>query len=349
MNRQEFYNKLVKAKRPIDCFGDVKDEKELKKVYFSLVKGIHPDTAKESEKYISNEGFLLLQYLYKQAQEELEKGIYFLKNVVDIYNAQTPLFELSVHKKDYKFYELICNGEIADIYKGVCDKDIVILKVCADEADNDLLAQEYKTLNNYSHSSFPVVRDYIKINGRAGIIMDELEGVRLEDIMERNKKGIEPKYVAWMLERLFSAVGYLHSNYIVHGNLIPENIIVNGIKHNVGITGFSFHISEANKWGNYQIRNEDFSAPEVSKDATVLPSSDIYSIGKLAIYMLGGNIKNNGMPITIDKRVRDFIRSLVVEDYKKRSDDAWKLWDEWRKIRIEVYGKPKYIPIDFSL
>lgn len=348
MNRQELYNFFVRAKRPIDCFGDIKDEKELKKVYFDFVKQIHPDTAKKNEKYVSNEGFVLLQYLYKKAQEELEKGIYALRNPVDIYNAQTPLFELNIHKKDYKFYELLNEGEIADIYKGVCDKDLVVLKLCLEETDNHLLEQEYSTLKKYTHSSFPIVRDFIKINGRTGIVMDEISGVPLEDVMKKRKNGIEPLYVAWILERMFSAIGYLHSNYIVHGNLNPDNIILNGIIHNVGITGFSFHIPEANEGKNkYQIKNEDFSAPEVSKDMKVLPSSDIYSIGKLAIYMLGGNVKNNGMPINIDSRMREFIRKLVEKDYKKRSDDAWKLWDEWRELRVKIFGKPHYIPIEF--
>lgn len=63
--------------------------------------------------------------------------------------------------------------------------------------------------------------------------------------------------------------------------------------------------------------------------------------------MLGGNVKNNGMPINIDSRMREFIRKLVEKDYKKRSDDAWKLWDEWRELRVKIFGKPHYIPIEF--
>lgn len=348
MTRQELYNYFVRAKRPIDCFGSVKSQKELKSIYLDYVKQIHPDTAVGRDQYISTQGFLLLQELYNKGLEELEKGIYCIKNIVDLYTKQDALFEINVHNKQYKFYELIFNGELADIYRGTCDKDLVVLKLAVDENDNELLKQEYDTLLNYSHPSIPIVRDYIKINGCSAVVMDNIDGENLVEIMKRHPKGLDIKIVAWMMERLLSVVGYLHSNYIVHGNIIPENIIVNGVTHNVSLTGFSFHVNKANEDDkHYQIRNDDFSAPEVNKTSKVNPSSDIYSLGKLFIYMLGGNISNNGLPIYIDNEVRKFIRSLVKESPLNRSDDAWKLWDEWRELRVNKVAKPHYEVVNF--
>lgn len=339
---------LIRAKHPIDVFGKLNNETELKKSYKELVKQIHPDTSSERDKYISTQGFQVLQDIYKRAQEELKKGIYDLIEDVDIYSKETPLFEIKVHSKNYQFFECICNGEISDIYKGLCNKEIVCLKLGIDENDNNLLKSEYEILNNYSHHSLPIVRDYIKINGCSAIVMDEIKGKNLVDIMKDNPNGLKPEIVMWVMERLFSAVGYLHSNFIIHGNIIPDNIMLNGFNHNASLTGFSFHISKANeKDAHYQIRNEDFSAPEVNKTSKVLPQSDIYSLGKLAIYMLGGSLKTNGMPLSVKAEVREFIRRMVEIDVNKRPNDAWKLWDEWRDIRVKVYGKPHYIPIEF--
>ena len=348
MTRQELYNMLVRAKRPIDCFGEVKNETELKKEYRRLAGLIHPDTAKPKEEYISHEGFTLLGKLYDLALEEWEKGIYNLIQPADIYEKSEPMFTLTIHGKDYKIYEMINEGEIADIYRGLCDKQVVCLKLAVDEADNDLLKQEYETLNSYSHKSIPIVRDFIKINGCSAIVMDEIEGESLLDVMQRNPNGLPAEVLMWIMERLFSAVGYLHSNYIVHGNILPENIIIDKKIHNVAMTGFSFHIPKANEKGShYQIKNEDFSAPEVSKSSVVGPESDIYSLGKLAIYMLGGSTYNNGMPVIVDKRVREFIRKMVEKDRKKRSNDAWKLWDEWIELRNKVYGTERFKQIEF--
>lgn len=348
MTRQELYNMFVRSKRPIDCFGDVKDEAELKKVYRNFARQIHPDTASPRDKYISEQGMSILNDLYNLGLTELEQGIYSIKNILDLYQHQDPLFEIKVKGNPYKFYEQVATGEVADIYRGIADNNLVVLKIAMDEGDNALLKQEFDTLNSYTHQSMPIVRDFVKINGRAGIVMDNIEGMPLVEIMKKYPKGLDPKIVMWVMERLFSIVGYLHSNMIVHGNIIPENIIINGINHNTSLLGFSFHIPKANeKDKHYQIRSEEFSAPEVNKTSQVLPKSDIYSLGKLAIYMLGGSTFTNGMPVSVNQQVREFIRTLVVEDVDKRPIDAWKLWDDWRDIRVKAYGKPKYVPVEF--
>lgn len=343
MSRQEVYNMLVRAKRPKDLFGEVKDEKELKKQYNYFAKLIHPDTASANEQYLSQQGFPILQELYKKGIDELKKNIYNVFETVDLYKSQEAIFEIKIKGKLYKFYECICNGEISDIYRGLCDNDIVCLKIAIDEADNDLLKAEYDTLMKYTHTSMPIAKAFVKINGLSAIIMDEIKGESLISIMERNKSGIPAEHVMWIMERLFSVVGYLHSNFIIHENLIPENILIDKNVHNVILTGFSFHIPNANEDSKkYMIASEKFSAKEVSELKPVTPKSDIYSLGKLAIYMLGGSVTTNGMPTVVPIEIRDFIRKMVTDNVNERSDDAWKLWDEWRAIRTKLYGTKRF-------
>ena len=94
------------------------------------------------------------------------------------------------------------------------------------------------------------------------------------------------------------------------------------------------------------IVNDCYTAPEVNKDSTVLPSSDIYSIGKIAIELLGGNIYNNGMPVSVDAKVRDFIRKMVTTDLSVRPNDAWNLWSELVELRNEVFGTKRFKKLD---
>lgn len=348
MTKQECYNLLVKAKRPFECFGEAKTIEDLHKAYKQIAKIIHPDTAKDKDKYICNSGFAILQNLYRKAQEEFNQGIYGVVNIIDMYEKTNELFSFNSHGKTYKIYEKVFEGEVSDIYRGICDKDLICIKVGIDENDNDLIKKEYDTLNSFSHHSLPIVRDIIKINDNNSIVMDNIEGENLLDIMDRNKNGLPSEVVMWVMERLFSVVGYLHSNFIVHGNIVPENIVINKNNHNVVLTGFSFHIPKANEDGShYQIKNDEYSAPEVNKTSKVGPESDIYSLGKLAIYMLGGNTYNNGLPISLDIEIRKFIRKLVVDDRNSRPNDAWKLWDEWIELRNKVYGTQRFKQIDF--
>ena len=347
MKLKEIYEKLLQAKRPIEFFGEAASENELKKTYRKYARIIHPDTALDADKYIASEAFSILNKLYNLRLSELEQGIYTVYDPVKVYKHVDPLFEIIVKGILYKFYENIFEGEVGYIFKGNSENDIVYLKVAIESDDNDLIDTEYKILSTLRHQSLPYVEHKIKINDTNAILMREVKGITMPELLEQYKRGVPAEHVMWMMERLLSVVGYLHSNCVVHGNIKPENIIINKDNHNVSLLGFSFCIPEANtSKAHYKIVNDDYTAPEVNKDATVLPSSDIYSIGKIAIKLLGGNTKNNGMPVSINPKVRSFVRKMVNTNCSERPNDAWKLWSELIDLRNEVFGTQRFKTLD---
>ena len=344
---KDIYEKLLKAKRPFEFFGAAASADELKKEYRQYARQVHPDKATGSDKYIAGEAFSILNKLYDLGLSELEDGIYGIVDPVQIYRHMTPLFEITVKGELYQFYENVFEGEVAYIFKGISSNDVVFMKAAIDPEDNDLIATEYKVLSTLRHQSFPYVEQRIMVNDTCAILMREVKGVTMPELLEQYKKGVPAEHVMWMLERLLSAVGYLHSNRVVHGNIKPENIMISKDNHNVSLLGFSFCIPNANTpEAHYKIVNDYYTAPEVNKTARVLPSSDIYSIGKLAVKLLGGDVSNNGMPVSADPRVRAFIRKMVSVSPTDRPDDAWKLWSELIKLRNEVFGTRRFIKLD---
>ncbi len=336
---RKIHNDIQSANRPIDFFGEVGSKNELKKIYRDLSRIVHPDVQELCDKRIAEDTFKLLTELYKAAQQEYDKGIYAIIDPVEIYNHSTPMFEIDMVHNTYQIYEHVFSGEVADVYRGICNKEIVYLKVAKDVNDNDLIENEYKILSNLNHQSLPKVMDRILINNSNSLLTKDVGGIPMSELLKKYPQGIPVEHVMWILERLLSVTGYLHKNVIVHGNIKPENIIINRVNHNVSLVGFSFSISSAkNKSAKYQIINQCYTAPEVNNTMRVLPSSDIYSVGKIAIQLIGGDIKTNGMPITIDNRVRSFVRELVTEDYNKRPNDAWEMYHRLTNLRTEVYG-----------
>jgi len=342
MTVREVYQKLVKARRPIDFFGDVNPD-EVKKLYRKYGKIVHPDIARGDEKYIAEQAMSILNKLYSEAQKEYESGIYTITDTVDLYDMSTPLFEFEIDGTAHKFYEHFFRGEVADLYKGTNGEYIIFLKVATDPADNDLIDAEFKTLETLTHQSLPIVEKQIMVNDTSAIIMREVEGTPLPRLMEEYPKGVPAEHVMWMLERLFSIVGYLHYNKVVHGNIKAEHIIINKKNHNVSLLGFSLCITKADKpTAKYKVVNDIYTPPEVNSKAKVLPSADIYSVGKLAVLLLGGDANTNGMPISIDAKVRTFIRKLVNPNLSERPSDAWMLWDEVIKLRTDVFGADRF-------
>ena len=347
MTVKQIYEKLLQAKRPIEFFGEMSIADELKKAYKQYAKKIHPDIVPDKDKYIASEAFSVLNKLYNLGLSELEQGIYGIVDPVQIYKHMTPLFEITIKGELYQFYENVFEGEVGYIFKGTSANDIVYLKVAIDPDDNDLIDAEYNVLSTLRHQSLPYVEQKIMVNDTNAILMREVKGITMPELMEQYTRGVPAEHVMWMLERLLSVVGYLHSNRVVHGNIKPENIIINKDNHNVSLLGFSFCIPNANtSKAQYKIINDFYTAPEVKKTARVLPSSDVYSIGKIAIKLLGGDVVSNGMPISVDARVRAFIRKMVSSTPSDRPDDAWKLWSELAKLRTEVFGTQRFKKLD---
>ena len=341
---EDVYQQILAAKRPIDFFGEVSSADQLKKKYRTLARKLHPDLVSKSEEYKAQEAFGKLGEIYQRAKDELEKGIYAITDCIELYKNMQPLFdEIEINGKSHKFYERVVEGDVADIYKGVSD-GIIFLKVPRDADDSDLLDNEFEVLSGNRHNSLPYVEKKIIVNGSSAIIMREIEGLSMPEYMKDFPQGVPALHVAWMMERLLSVVGFLHNNKIVHENIRPDHVIIDDDTHNVSLCGFSWCIPNADTSdASYKIRYDDgFSAPEVSKEAVVLPSSDIYPLGKIAIQLLGGDIKSNGMPINIDVRIRSFFRKLVNENFKERPNDAWALWHQLRSIRLEVFGPKRF-------
>lgn len=347
MTVKQIYEKMLQAKRPIEFFGKVATEEELKKTYKNYAKMLHPDIVSDKDSYIATEAFSILNNLYNLGLSQLKDGIYNVVDPVEIYKHMSPLFEITVKGNLYQFYENIFEGEVAYIFKGVNGNNIVYLKVAIDSQDNDLIEKEYNMLLDLRHQSLPYVEQKIKVNDTQAILMREVKGITMPELLEQYSRGVPAEHVMWMLERMLSVVGYLHSNCVVHGNIKPENIIINKDNHNVSLLGFSFCIPNANTPdAKYQIVNDYYTAPEVSKTAIVLPSSDIYSIGKIAIKLLGGDIKRNAMPVSVDVRVRTFIRKMVNTTRTDRPNDAWELWSELATLRTEVFGTQRFKKLD---
>ena len=136
---KDIYEKLLKAKRPVEFFGLITTEDELKREFRQYAKKIHPDIVPEKDKYIAGEAFSILNKLYNLGLSELEQGIYGIVDPVQVYKHMTPLFEITIKGELYQFYENVFEGEVAYIFKGTSSNDIVYLKVAIAPEDNDLI------------------------------------------------------------------------------------------------------------------------------------------------------------------------------------------------------------------
>lgn len=344
MSIKEIADLLLNAKEPEDVFeGNTKEE--IKKSYRNLAKICHPDKVSENEKELAGKLTIILNNLYKVAQEKIEKGIYNLKDIKEIYKKSEPLFSFKIKNKTYDIYECIKEEDVSTIYEGLQNDELIALKIVNDENDNNLIDEEFKLLQELKHLGLPQVISKLKINGRNSIILKKEPGFSFEEII-KEYKNIPEEHIFWILERMLSLIGYLHSNKIVHGNIKPENIIIDVENHNVKIMDYTLCIKNAHELtSKYKIINDDYTPDYVSKDSIVIPHVDIYAVAKLAIELMGGDIRRNAMPLNVSLELRTFIRKMI--NYKE--NDAWKLWDELIELRNKRYGKTRFQKLERKL
>lgn len=367
---EKVYSLVNDAIRAEDVFGSLLDPEKkmgIREILERKFKGLS-ETA-DPERYnmspddieIARDITYKLLRFYEQAKRRLDQDIYGSHDRPrQPMKPGRPIFKTK--KRDYYLGDPIAEGSISTVHEGECitgDEfaNRVAIKIANDPGDNELLLREMRTLRilhaserNQRRHLATLLDHFMTSDGRMGLIFRHLleDGYDLCAIRESplHRQGVDRKHMVWMLNRILSAIGYAHSLGIVHGNIEPAHLIVRPRDHNVFIVDWCWSIIKPWETGDrFKIHTDDFSAPEVTDtDMGPTPASDLYSIGKCMIDILGGNVQNNEMPDSVEEPLQRFLRSFVIESQSQRAQDAWQTHSELIALVEKLWGKRKFIP-----
>jgi serine/threonine-protein kinase len=144
--------------------------------------------------------------------------------------------------------------------------------------------------------------------------MEYLDGVTLRDLVELNGP-VPPARVAYLMRQVASSLEEAHELGLVHRDIKPENIIVNdrgGMCDWVKVLDFGLVKDTRADADGYSVLSEanaimgtpSYMAPEaITTPASVAPTSDIYSLGAVAYYLLTGQpVFSGDTPIEVCMR-----------------------------------------------
>ncbi|MDQ3337157.1 MAG: inactive serine/threonine-protein kinase VRK3 [Myxococcota bacterium] len=270
-------------------------------------------------------------------------------------------FTITTELAAYRAHETIAHGDIATVYGGrTSDHTDVVLKIADQAADNDLLQHEARVLGlllakpDKTSLHFTPPRDQFRTgDGRMGTVFPRLDGLDLtalrDSFRDRGESGLPPRHVVWILRRALAALGWAHSQGILHGNVDPSHVLVRGQDHMVWLVDWCWAVVKPAQTGQtFKALNEVFSPPEVAARGKPSPASDIYALGKCAIHVLGGDPSDKTMPDAVDAKLARFIRYLCLESQGGRGQDAWELYMQLDKIREQIWGPHQFVPLDLS-
>lgn len=353
---QEQYDEIMGAVCAEDVFGPLSGNsaaqlRQLTHIFKKVQAVIDPANVDDSldVKDLAQEAWERLKQFDQSARAKIQAGVYG-QRIKDERDA----FVIEADKRSYFIEALLAAGEISRVYHGSCAGSDefagqIVAKVVNDAGDNDLMANEQQVLGMFRDSPsnqskhLPFLLDTVlAADGRQVNIQRRLVGgYTFEQVRQhpRWKDGVPDKHMVWMLNRILSAAGFWHTLGVVHANLDPSHFLLHPQTHNVWTVGWG---TASIRQAPFKVFNRDFSPPEVQDKKPPLPATDLYSIGKCMIYILGGDIKTNRMPDTVDERLQEFINWFVLESPIQRPQDAWQMHSMLENLVVDLWGPKKY-------
>ena len=147
--------------------------------------------------------------------------------------------------------------------------------------DSDLrtrqVLQEARAAAQLRHPSVIAVHDVVVDEGRPLILMELVEGLSLAERV-RQQGPLSEQRVAEIGVRLMEALSVAHAHGVVHRDVKPANILLNGER--VVLTDFGIAaITSDTTVNDAMVGSLDYMAPERVNGQPATPASDVWSLG----------------------------------------------------------------------
>lgn len=245
----------------------------------------------------------------------------------------------------YRLKKVIAEGGFGTTYlaEHVTLGTKVCLKQCnrlCPEADA-ILEQEAKVMWDLRHYSIPTMRDLVPLeDGSFGLVMSYIEGPTLEQLVEKHGR-LDPEHAAWIMERLSNALYYLHDHNVLHGDVKPQNVIVQPDVHAAVLVDYGLSLVAPMATGDCKGYTEEFASPEQIARAVIGPASDIYSLGLTMIYTMNGSLarlERREIPAEVPEPFAKLLKSCIARKAEARPT-AEAIFRTIKDVREQSFGR----------
>jgi len=249
---------------------------------------------------------------------------------------------------NYRLLEEIASGGFGTTYRGehILTERPICLKHCheVEPIYEETLLEEARAIWDLRHYSLPVMRDFIRLEDDSlALVMSYIPGPTLEQWVTKHRR-VKPEAVAWIAERVLNVLRYLHFHGVVHGDIKPQNIILQPETHQLVVVDFGLSMVKPTATSDSKGYTKVFSPPEQLLGAPLVPESDLYSLGMTMLFALSGSAeaaKRLDVPDATPKPLCEFIMRLLPRDVRERPNwqDNARLYEEFQDVREESFGR----------
>jgi serine/threonine protein kinase len=198
--------------------------------------------------------------------------------------------------------ELIGRGKDTEVYvafapglrQEVAIKTLRLAGTSTGELDA-CFREDMQPIAELKHPNIVRIYDFDVTDDRYYIIMELIKGTGLRDLIFRHPTGLERNETVRIFNQLASAVATAHDHKVVHGNIKPDNVLLD-LKQRPVLTDFIIPCLHRRRSELGWVPNPTYLAPEQLTANRSMPESDIYALGILLYEMATGDVPFKGKP-----------------------------------------------------
>ena len=188
------------------------------------------------------------------------------------------------------------------------------LSLVSEEVEDSVLDQLF-TRQDYPESVAPKLLDSLRIEGQYYQIFEYIDGVNLRDLLYQ---GISIAVFNDLISHVLRALGRLHDAGLFHGDLKPENIVVDDDGEVFLLDGApdvrSLDIKAESLGNLFKGATSSYASPQFKTDRLPTVESDRFSLGILILEALTGDLPSS--ELSSDQRIGGGGFSRLPEQFK---------------------------------
>jgi serine/threonine protein kinase len=285
-------------------------------------------------------------------------------NIAD--RLQSPTTEYEIRS------QLPVEGEVYDLYLARFydtalskDRDVLV-RVASGEDVNDLAQNEARVLAHLNRGivhlspgnkmQIPELVESFEIAGKWVVVTEYARRYySLEEIRAIYPNGVDAVHVAWMFNRMLTAMLTAHTSGVIHGAILPPHVLIHSgsetddLRHTGILIDWTNAVMETstNVWPNLSTMSsveeyQSFYPPEVLMRKPATPQTDLAMAAGCAIYLLGGDVETEEMPDSTPWNIAQLLRSCREKNLALRPRSVADFYDQMKAALRVCFGEPKF-------
>jgi serine/threonine protein kinase len=213
--------------------------------------------------------------------------------------------------------------------------------------------QEARLLAELRHPNLPRVTDHFDDDGNVYLVMDFIQGQRLDQIIAHGEQISDDKVLEWT-RQLMEALAYCHTQGVIHRDVKPQNVIITSQGQAILVDfGLAKLVDPDNPRTRTVMRGlgtPEYAPPEQydTKQGYTDPRTDVYSLGATLYHALVGEpppalserVVNPASLIPIRQRKADVSRAIDRAVMKAMSLQPSRRFQSIAEMHQALFGSP---------